>query len=189
MSTRSRCAQVRSSERDRRGKVSSEVCEIGSRLSLYCARFSSCDKGTFCLSDCLSHQSVVGKRFTVDGAAEDESKQLPLAPSAVEAVDELGQVTRQMLPAHPVEGAAEPGLEVSEDPVDPGQDLHRAGGVGPLDASIVPDSDGGKTPVALESIRPDRGAMGGSMTPRTKGPRSSSKVKPSITASRARPAW
>ncbi len=38
---------------------------------------------------------MVGKRFTVDGAAEDESEQLPLAPSAIEAVDELGQVARK----------------------------------------------------------------------------------------------
>ena len=43
-----------------------------------------------CLSDCLSHPSVVAMRFTVDGAAEDESEQLSLAPSAVEAVERAG---------------------------------------------------------------------------------------------------
>jgi hypothetical protein len=96
----------------------------------------------------------------VDGTAEDEAEQLPLAPSAIKAVDELGQVERKMLAAHSVEGAAKPGLEVSEDPVDPRQDLRRSGGVGPLDASVVPYTDGGETPVALESIRSDRGSRG-----------------------------
>jgi hypothetical protein len=59
----------------------------------------------------------------LDGAAEDESEQLPLAPWAIEAVDELGRVAWKMLAAHSVEGTATPGREVSEDSVDRGQDL------------------------------------------------------------------
>jgi hypothetical protein len=53
----------------------------------------------------LSYQSLVGKGLALGGPTEDEAEEFALAPAAVEAVDELGQVAREVLSAHAVEGA------------------------------------------------------------------------------------
>ena len=70
-------------------------------------------------------------------AAEDEAEEFLLPPSAIEAVAELGEAAGQMFPAHTVERASQPGLEVAEDLVAPRKDLARARGIGASDESLV----------------------------------------------------
>jgi len=85
------------------------------------------------------------------GPAEDEAERFALAPAAVEAGDELGEVAREVLSAHAMECALQPGLEVAEDPMHPRKDLGRAGGIQSLDPPFVLDADLGEAAVALKA--------------------------------------
>jgi hypothetical protein len=78
------------------------------------------------------------------GSAEDEAEELLFPPSAVEAVGELGEVAGHVFPAHAMKRSAQPGLEVAEDPMHPGQDLGRSGGRS-VDPPFVLDADLGET--------------------------------------------
>lgn len=76
-----------------------------------------------CLSDSLSHELVVGERLGLHGAA-CEIEEEPVGDSAaVEAVDELQQVARQVAMADTAERPEQPGFQVRDDRVDPRQDL------------------------------------------------------------------
>src|SRR5213592_4165465 len=79
-----------------------------------------------CLCGCLSHQSVIGQRFSSRSTPEHEAEELPFPPAAIEAVDELVQIARQVLAADAVERPSQPRLEVPEDRMRPGKDLGRA---------------------------------------------------------------
>ncbi len=82
---------------------------------------------------------MVRQRFATGSSPQHEAEQLALAPAPIEAVGELVQVARQMLVAHTVERAPQPGLEVAEDLVAPWKDLAGASGIVTLDAAIVAD--------------------------------------------------
>jgi hypothetical protein len=69
-------------------------------------------------------------------------------PAPVQAIAELVQVAGHVFLAHPTEGSEDPGLEVREDRVAPGQDLGRASAIGPLNVPIwvTPTSSRGRWP-------------------------------------------
>ena len=84
-----------------------------------------------------SGTNAVGAGLASGGTAEHEAEERALAPATIEAVHELVQVALQVLPAHAVERAPEPGLEIPEDRMRPRQDLRRTSAVAALNAPVV----------------------------------------------------
>jgi hypothetical protein len=76
-----------------------------------------------CLSDRLSYQSAIGKRLGLGGPACQIVEELVFIPASVETVDEFLEVTIEMFVTDAVEGPDQPGLEVGDDRVSPGQDF------------------------------------------------------------------
>jgi hypothetical protein len=93
------------------------------------------------------------------GSAEDEAEELLLPPSAIEAVDELGEVAGQVFPAHAMERSPQPGLEVAEDAVDPRQDISRSGRVLALNDPFMIDTDLADPAATLKRIGAHRGVV------------------------------
>ena len=75
------------------------------------------------LSYWLSRESVIRARGCLGGATQDQVEELLLPPAAIEAVDELVEVSLEVLRADAVEDAPEPGLEVPECAVSRRQDF------------------------------------------------------------------
>ena len=76
-----------------------------------------------CLSYRLSYQSVIGKRLGLDCRAGQIVEELVFIPASVEAVDEFLEIAIEILVTDAVEGPDQPGLEVGDDRVSPGQDF------------------------------------------------------------------
>ena len=68
---------------------------------------------------------MVGERLGLDGAARQIVGELVFVPASVEAIGELLEVAIEVLVADAAEGSLQPGLEVGDDRVGPGQDLNR----------------------------------------------------------------
>ncbi len=71
---------------------------------------------------------MIGERLGLDGPAGQIVEELVFVPASVEAVGEFLEVSAEMLVTDTAEGPEQPGLEVGDDRVSPGQDF--TGGFG-----------------------------------------------------------
>jgi len=138
-----------------------------------------------CLSASLrTIQLLVGRRTAMRAKAQDRLKRCHRGPAAIEPERKLVKIGLEVRGVDPMMGPPEPGLQIGEDAMDPGQ--HARGPLGrPLGLHPVPVAQPGQGGIAAPAIGDDRGP--GATTART-NPVSAGPGASGTTWRRTRPA-